>query len=118
MKDAFGDHGQDEVALATGMRGQQGVQAEAAGSAEDGFDMAMGKAALNEEGAGGGDEPLAGQGAADEVDEGGGKVGDVAKGLVLDLRADAEGAAEEVGMVELAFVEAFGCGYMNAAMSG
>jgi hypothetical protein len=83
--------------------------------------MAVGEAALYEQGGGGGgggDELLAGQRAADEADEVGGQVRDVAEGFVLDLGAGAEGAAEEVGLVELAFVEAPGGGYMDAAMPG
>jgi hypothetical protein len=40
---------------------------------------------------------------------------DVAEGFMLDLIADAEGAAEEVGLIDPAFVLAGSCGYMNSA---
>ena len=44
-------------------------------------------------------------------------MGDVAEGFVADLIADAEGAAEEVGLVDAAFVVASSCGYMDSARS-
>jgi hypothetical protein len=36
---------------------------------------------------------------------------------VADLIADAEGAAEQVGLVDAAFVLAGSCGYMNSTRS-
>ena len=68
--------------------------------------MAVREVALDQESLRGGQELLAGQRAADEVDEIGRQMGDVAEGLVADLGANAEGAAEQVGLVELAFVGA------------
>ena len=68
-------------------------------------------------GFGGGEEGFAGESAANDVDEGSREVGDVAEGFVADLIADAEGAAEEVGLVDPAFVLAGRCGYMNSANS-
>jgi hypothetical protein len=118
VQEAFGDHGHDEVALARGLGCQQQVEAEAAHGAEDGLDVAVGEIALHDKGLRSGKELLAGEGAANEVDEVGRQVGDIAEGFVLDLGADAEGAAEEVGLVDLAFVRT-GCGgHMNLACSG
>ena len=48
---------------------------------------------------GGGDEGLPLEGAADQVDDGDGEVGEVAEGLVLDLAVLAVGAAEIVAGV-------------------
>ena len=42
-------------------------------------------------------------------------MGDVAEGFVLDLIADTEGAAEEVGLVDRALVLPCSCGYMNSS---
>jgi hypothetical protein len=118
IHEAFRDHGQDEVALARGLGGEQRVEAEAAHGAEDGLDVAVGEIALDQESLRGGQELLAAEGAANEVDEVGRQVGDVAESLVPDLGADAEGAAEEVGLVKLALVGT-GCGgHMNLACSG
>lgn len=79
--------------------------------------MSVGQAAFDLEGAGGGDELLAGQRAANEVDEGIGEMGEVAEGFMAHLGADAEGAAQEVGAIDLIFVAAFGSGHMDAARS-
>ena len=86
--------------------------------AEHGLDVAVGEIALDQESLRGGQKLLAGEGAADEVDEVGRQVGDVAESFVVDLGADAEGAAEEVGLVELALVGARCGGHMNPASSG
>ncbi len=67
---------------------------------------------------GGGQEGFTGQGAADEVDQRVGEVGEVAEGFVLDVAADAEGAAEQMGGIGFALVAAFSCGYMNCTGSG
>jgi hypothetical protein len=58
------------------------------------------------EGLGDGHEGLALEGAADDVDEGFGQVGEVAQGLVLDLAVFAVAATQEVGAVDLALVGA------------
>ena len=65
----------------------------------------------------GGEEGFAGERAAHDIDEGRGKMRDVAEGFVADLIADAEGAAEEVGLVDPAFVLAGSCGYMDSTNS-
>jgi hypothetical protein len=117
MEDALGDHGEHEVALGGGLGSEQGVESQAAEGPEHGLDVAMRARAFDAEGGLGGKELLAGEGAADEFDEVGGEMGDVAEGLVLDLRADAEGSAEEVGVVELAFVGACSGGHMDSSGS-
>ena len=85
--------------------------------AEHGFDVTVGAGAFDEKGFAGGDKGFASEGAADEVDEGIGQVGEVAEGFVLDLLTDANRAAEQVGGINLIFVAAISCGYMNSARS-
>jgi hypothetical protein len=70
--------------------------------------VAVGQGAFDLEGRGDGDEKLPGERAADDVDERGGQVREVAEGLVLNLFPDAEGAAEQVGGIGLALVVASG----------
>ena len=89
-----------QVALAAGLGGEQGIEAEAADGAEHGLDMAVGEGAFDVEGQRAGRNFSPAEGAADEIDEVGGQVGDVAEGFVLDLGADTEGSAQEVGVVE------------------
>ena len=79
--------------------------------------MTVGEGALDGERVRDRDELLSGQGAADQIDEISWQVGDVAEGLVLDLEADAVGAAEQVGVVELALVVACCCGHMDSTGS-
>jgi hypothetical protein len=118
MENALGDHGEHELTLGRGLGGEQGIQTEAAEGAEHGLDVAVRAGAFDTEDGLGGQELLASEGAADKFDEVGGEMGDVAEGFVLDLRADAEGAAEEVGVIGLAFVGA-GCGgHMNGSGPG
>ena len=100
MKQAFGDHGHHEVALGAGLGGEQGLEAEAANGAEHGLDVTMGEVAFDLEGLGGREEGFAGERAANQIDQLCGEMGEVAEGFVFDLRADAEGAAEEVGLIE------------------
>jgi hypothetical protein len=40
-------------------------------------------------------------------------VGEIAEGLVLDLAVVAVGAAEQMGKVDAALIDAFGGGYMD-----
>jgi hypothetical protein len=117
MDETFGEHGENEIPFGRGFRGKQRVEAEAANGAQDGLNVAVRTRMLNAEGRGGGEKALTGEGAADEIDEGGSEMGDVAEGFVLDLGADAEGAAEEVRLIELALVGASCCGHMNRARS-
>jgi len=104
-------------ALARGLGSQQGIQAQAAHGTEHGLDMAVRQVAFDDKGLGGGQESLPGQGAADEFDQVGRQVGDVAQGFVLNLGADTEGSAQQVGVVELALIGARCGGHMNAASS-
>jgi hypothetical protein len=113
VQQAFGDHGKDQVALRAGLGGEQSIQAEAADGTEDGLDVAMRERAVDPEGVASREELLAGEGASDEIDEMGREVGNVAEGFVLDLRADAEGAAEEVGLIGLALVDSCCGGHMD-----
>jgi hypothetical protein len=109
MQEALGNHGDDEVSLGAGFGGEQGIEGEAANGAEDGLDVAVREGAVDLEGGAGGEEVLAGESAADEVNELRREMGDIAEGFVLDVGADTEGAAEEVRLVGLALVDS-GCG--------
>ena len=42
---------------------------------------------------------------------------EVSEGLVLDLSVLAGAASQQVGLVDPSFVDAFGRGYMNSALS-
>ena len=57
------------------------------------------------------------QGGADEFDDVRREVGEVADGFVFDFSVFAEGAAQEVGLVDLALIAPCGGGYMNGAVS-
>jgi hypothetical protein len=63
---------------------------------------------------GGREEGFAGERTANDVDEGRREMRDIAEGFMLDLIAETEGAAEEVGLVDPAFVLAGRGGYMNS----
>ncbi len=80
--------------------------------------MSVGPGAFDEEGLRGGEEGFAGQGAADDVDQGSGQVGEIAEGFMFDLAADAYGAAKQVGGIGTALVVALSYGYVNGAESG
>ena len=54
---------------------------------------------------------------ADEFDDVRREVGEVADGFVFDFSVFAEGAAQEVGLVDLALIAPCGGGYMNGAVS-
>ena len=84
--------------------------------AEHSGDMAMGAAAQAGEGVLGIDEGLAFESPADEIDDVGGEVGDVAERLMLDLAVVAEGSAQEMGVVGLVLVASGSCGYMDGAV--
>jgi hypothetical protein len=117
MDEAFGDHGENEIALRARLGGEQGVEAEAADRGENGLDVAVRLGTLDAEGGGGGKKAFAGKGSADEIDQVRGKVGDIAEGFMLDLGAYAEGAPEQVRVIDLALVGASRCGHMNRACS-
>ena len=102
-EEPLGDQGQHEVALPRGLRGDDGVEPEAADHGEDRFDVAMGTGADVVEELGGGDEGLSLKGATDQVNDRQGEVGEVSQGLVLDLAVRAEGAAEIVAGVRHPF---------------
>jgi hypothetical protein len=109
MEQSFGDHGDHQVSLGAGFGGKQRIEAETLDGAKDGLDVAVGKGAVDLESGAGRQELLAGEGEANEIDEVWREMGDVAEGLVLDLGADAEGATEQVGLIDLALVDS-GCG--------
>ena len=100
-----------------GVRGDQPLQTQLAKGTQHGIDVALGQRALDEEGFRRGNEGLAGERAANDVNERFRQMGEIAEGFVLDLLADAERAAEQVGSISLAFVAPFRCGYVNGARS-
>src|SRR5208337_1697986 len=117
MQEPFDQHGQHQIAFSARLGTEKGLEFETAYGAQHSFDMTVWQGTEHMKGFGGGEEGFAGESAANDVDEGSREVGDVAEGFVADLIADAEGAAEEVGLVDPAFVLAGRCGYMNSANS-
>jgi hypothetical protein len=117
MQQPFGDHGEHEAPLRAGFGGEQSIQAEAADGTEDRLDVAMGERAVDLEDAAGGEKLFPGEGSSDEIDVMRGEMGDVAEGFVFDLGADAEGPAEEVGLIGLALVDSRCGGHMHLARS-
>lgn len=103
--------------LPAGLGVDDGVQFELADHSQHGLDLAVGQVLLDREGFGGGDERFPGQAPADDVDEGIGEVGDIAKGFMFDLTDDAEGAAAEIGALDLALVVSPCGGHMDATGS-
>ena len=118
VDDAGDNHGDDEIAPATGRTSDEGMQAELLEGAEDGGDMAVGVAAQAGEGGLGIDQGFAFESSADEIDDVVGEVGDVAEGFMLDLAVVAEGSAQQMGVVGGVFELASGGGYMDGACSG
>ena len=117
VDDAGDNHGDDEIAPATGRTSDEGMQAELLEGAEDGGDMAVGVATQAGEGGLGIDQGFAFESSADKIDDVVGEVGDVAEGFMLDLAVVAEGSAQQMGMVGGVFVMAGG-GYVDGAISG
>jgi len=72
MEEAFGEHGENEVALWAGFGGEEGVEAEAADGTEYRLDVTVRAGVQDAEGGDSGKEFLAGEGTADQVDEVGG----------------------------------------------
>ena len=118
VDDAGDNHGDDEVAPATGRTSDEGMQAELLEGAEDGGDMAVRVAAQAGEGGLGIDQGFAFESSADKIDDVVGEVGDVAEGFMLDLAVVAEGSAQQMGTVGGVFVMAGGGGYVDGAISG
>ena len=69
VDDAGDNHGDDEIAPATGRTSDEGMQAELLEGAEDGGDMAVGVAAQASEGGLGIDQGFAFESSADEIDD-------------------------------------------------
>ena len=115
-EDLLRDHGQHQVALAGGLRGQERIEFQLANHPQDGLDVTMRQGAKGTERILGGDEFLSLEAAADEVDGGLRQAGEVAQCLVEDLLALAVSPAKEMGLVDLALVFANDRGYMDRAM--
>ncbi len=113
-EEAGGDHPHAEIALPGRRAVEQQVETEAAQRAQHRDDVAVGEAALQHQLAGG-EELLARQPTADDVDEVGREVGDVADGLVLDLAAFAIGAAQQVALVDPVLVASTHPSHVDAA---
>lgn len=110
-------HGQHQIAFAAGLGTEEWRELEAAHGAQYGFDMTMRQGTQHVKSFGGREERFAGERTANDVDERGREMRDVAEGFMLDLIAEAEGAAEEVGLVDTSFVLAYSGGYMNSTRS-
>ena len=97
VDDAGDDQGEDEVAEATGVTGDQRVQSDPLEGAEHRGDVAVGQAAHAGEGVFGVDESLTAEDAAQRFDGGGRQLGEVGEGALLDVAAGAVGLAQEDG---------------------
>jgi len=115
VQETFDQHGQHQIAFAAGLGTEEWLEFEAAHGAQHGLDMTVGQGTQHVKRFGSREEGFAGERAANDVNEGRREMRDVAEGFMLDLIADAEGAAEEVGLIDPAFVLAGSCGYMNSA---
>jgi hypothetical protein len=117
MQEALDQQGQHQITFAAGLGTEEGREFETAYGTQHSFDMTVRQRTEHAKGFGGGEKSFAGESAANDVDEGSREVGDVAESFVAHLIADAEGAAEQVGLIDPAFVPACSCGYMNSARS-
>ena len=114
---AFGDHGDHQVALPRRLGGDEFLQSELADHLQDGLDVAVRERACDAEGLGRGDEGLALEGAFDDVDEVIGEMGEVAEGLMGDGLSLADGSSEQMGDVGLSLVDPLGRGHVYGAAS-
>jgi hypothetical protein len=110
-------HGEHQITFAAGLGTEELLELQAAHGTQYGLDMTVRQGTQHVKRFGGREERFAGERAANDVDEGSREMREVAEGFMLDLMADAEGAAEEVGLVDTAFVVAGRCGYMNSTRS-
>ena len=94
FEEAGEDHGEGEGALGGGFVEEGGVEADAAGRAEEGADGAMEAREAGLHGGSGG-EPV-GESQAEEVDDGLGQGGEVGEGAFPDLAVLPVGFAEEM----------------------
>ena len=91
-------------------------QAELADHGQDRLHVAVRERAYHAEGFGGGDEGLAFEGAADEVNEVIGEMGQVAESLMGDCLSLADGSSEQMGDVGLSVVDPLGRGHVYGAV--
>src|SRR5882724_2501641 len=100
LDDASHNHGDDEIALATGKWIEDGTQMQIAQAAEDCGDMAVRQGPRDEEGLrqrGEGASQRVGQSEAESVHLMRGEMSDVGDGASLDFAVEAVGFAEEDG---------------------
>ena len=100
LDDAGNDHGDDEIALTTESRVEDGIQLQVAQAPEDGGDMAMRQGTGDAEGIGqrrGGGRRRASQGRAESFNLLGGEMREIGKGARFDFAVQAIGFAEENG---------------------
>ena len=96
FEDPADDQGEDEIAAAIAVGAEDAVEADLAGGAERGGDMAVRQGAGDGEGVAlGGDDGAAFEHAAQPFDVGGGPVGQVAEGALPDLAALAIALAQQ-----------------------
>ena len=117
IDDPGDDQSDDQIPVPAAGAGQQGIELEFLEGGQDGGDVTMGERAGAVETVLGVNEGLALEGSADEIDDGVAEMGDVAEGFMFDAAVLAEGPTEEMGAVDLVFVPASGCGYVNGSTS-
>ena len=97
IDDPVDEEREHEVAAAAGLAVDEGMQSELPEGAEDGGDVSVGQTSDAGEGVFGIDELLAAEDAAERLDGGGGELGEVGEGALLDAAVFAVGLAEEDG---------------------
>jgi hypothetical protein len=112
-EDPLGDEGQRQGAWSRGRGRQERVEAEFGEGGEDGLDVPVGLGSDDAEGLLRGQQGFAVQGAADQVDDMRGQVGEVAERPVLDLVSVTIRATEKVADVSLALVLAHNLGNVH-----
>ena len=95
MQQTCCDHGHDQIALATTLGGEEGIQAELAHRPQDGFDVAVGESLVGAEQILRGDQGFVLQEAAEGIDFWLGPVGEVGQSALAGFRAFAPTFAEE-----------------------
>ena len=102
---AFGDHGEDQIASPRRLGGDELLQSQLADHRQDGVDMAVRERAGDAEGLGRWHEGLALEGAPDDLDEVLGEVGEVTEGLMGDGLCLADRTSEQMGDIGLSLVD-------------
>src|SRR5260370_5602786 len=97
VEDGFDQHGQHQIALATRLGGEDGVEAEFANGKQNGFDMAVGHGSAGGEQVLGGNQGFVAEEATKVFDFVFGPIGEVGQGAFEDFVALTEAFAQQDG---------------------